>query len=107
MEAIWKATRIIGLTCCLGLIATASVDRVDGTVIPRGETPVLQEAQSLTDFAAVLKGQEVQSLTDIATALPGKEEVAKRHRAAFSEPEGVYLIGKAQEKARVFRTERR
>ena len=36
-----------------------------------------------------------------------KEDVARRHRADFSESEGVYLIGKAQEKARVFRTERR
>jgi hypothetical protein len=36
-----------------------------------------------------------------------KEEVARRHRADFTESEGVYLIGKAQEKARVFRTERR
>jgi hypothetical protein len=36
-----------------------------------------------------------------------KEDIARRHRAAFSGPDGVYLIGKAQEKARVFRTERR
>jgi len=36
-----------------------------------------------------------------------KEDVARRHRAGFSESEGVYLIGKAQEKSRVFRTERR
>ncbi len=36
-----------------------------------------------------------------------KEEIAKHHRVAFSKPEGVHLIGKAQEKARVFRTERR
>ena len=36
-----------------------------------------------------------------------KEELAWRHRAASSEPEGACLIGKAQEKARVFRTERR
>jgi hypothetical protein len=36
-----------------------------------------------------------------------KEEVARRHRADFTKSEGVYLIGKAQEKARVFRTERR
>jgi hypothetical protein len=36
-----------------------------------------------------------------------KEEVAAEYRADFQGEEGVYLIGKAQEKARVFRTEKR
>ncbi len=36
-----------------------------------------------------------------------KEDVAKEHLARFRQEEGVFLIGKAQEKARVFRTERR
>jgi len=36
-----------------------------------------------------------------------KDDVAKAHLAKFHQPEGVVFIGKAQEKARVFRTERR
>jgi len=36
-----------------------------------------------------------------------KDEVAKEHLAKFKPEEGVVFIGKAQEKARVFRTERR
>jgi hypothetical protein len=36
-----------------------------------------------------------------------KDDVAKEHLAKFKPEEGVVLIGKAQEKARVFRTERR
>jgi hypothetical protein len=36
-----------------------------------------------------------------------KDEVAKKYRAKFHSSEGVVFIGKAQEKARVFRTERR
>jgi hypothetical protein len=36
-----------------------------------------------------------------------KEEVAKAHLARFSGDEGVFLVGRAQEKAKVFRTERR
>jgi len=36
-----------------------------------------------------------------------KDDVAKAHLAKFRPPEGVVFIGKAQEKARVFRTERR
>jgi hypothetical protein len=36
-----------------------------------------------------------------------KDDVAKEHLAKFQPEEGVVLIGKAQEKARVFRTERR
>jgi hypothetical protein len=36
-----------------------------------------------------------------------KEDVAARYRAEFQGEEGVYLIGKAQEKARVFRTQKR
>lgn len=36
-----------------------------------------------------------------------KEEVAQAHRARFEAEEGVLLVGKAQEKASVFRTEKR
>jgi len=36
-----------------------------------------------------------------------KDDVAKEHLAKFRPPEGVVFIGKAQERARVFRTERR
>jgi hypothetical protein len=36
-----------------------------------------------------------------------KEEIARKRLLNFSGTEGVFLIGKAQEKARVFRTERR
>lgn len=36
-----------------------------------------------------------------------KEDVASQYRRGFKAEEGVYLIGKAQEKVRVFRTEKR
>jgi hypothetical protein len=36
-----------------------------------------------------------------------KEDVAKERLAHFEQDEGVFLVGRAQEKARVFRTERR
>lgn len=36
-----------------------------------------------------------------------KEDIAAEARKAFGKPEGVVLIGKAQEKTRVFRTEKR
>lgn len=36
-----------------------------------------------------------------------KEEVAVRFRAAFTKPEGVLFVGKAQEKCTVYRTEKR
>lgn len=36
-----------------------------------------------------------------------KDEVAQKHLRGFGEQEGVYLLGKAQEKASVFRTEGR
>jgi len=36
-----------------------------------------------------------------------KEDVAAEYRAGFQGEEGVYLVGKAQEKARVFRTQKR
>jgi hypothetical protein len=36
-----------------------------------------------------------------------KEDVAAEHRAGFKVEEGVVLIGKAREKARVFRTQKR
>jgi hypothetical protein len=34
-----------------------------------------------------------------------KEDIAREHRAEFESEEGIYLLGKAQEKARVWRTE--
>jgi len=36
-----------------------------------------------------------------------KDDIAREYRERFTEVEGVYLLGKAQEKARVWRTERR
>jgi len=36
-----------------------------------------------------------------------KDDIAAAHRKKFTKPEGVVFIGKAQEKTRVFRTERR
>jgi len=36
-----------------------------------------------------------------------KEDVAKEHRDRFDAEEGIYLVGKAQERARVWRTETR
>src|SRR5215204_4311260 len=36
-----------------------------------------------------------------------KDDIAKRYRTQFSKDEGVVFIGKAQEKASVFRTEKR
>jgi len=36
-----------------------------------------------------------------------KDDVAAKFRAGFSEPEGVVLVGKAQEKCTVYRTEKR
>lgn len=36
-----------------------------------------------------------------------KDDVAAKYRAGFDRPEGVYLIGRAQERTRVFRTEKR
>ncbi len=36
-----------------------------------------------------------------------KEDIAKEYRRRFPQPEGVLLVGKAQEKVSVFRTEKR
>ena len=36
-----------------------------------------------------------------------KDDVAHEHLARFGEPEGIYMIGVAQEKIRTFRTEKR
>jgi hypothetical protein len=36
-----------------------------------------------------------------------KDDIAQAHLARFGHDEGVFLVGRAQEKVRVFRTERR
>jgi len=36
-----------------------------------------------------------------------KDDIAAAYRAHFDQPEGIYLVGKAQEKTAVFRTEKR
>jgi hypothetical protein len=36
-----------------------------------------------------------------------KDDIAAAYRAGFTRPEGIYLVGKAQEKTPVFRTEKR
>ncbi|MCH8880871.1 MAG: hypothetical protein IID34_13450 [Planctomycetes bacterium] len=65
MEAIWKATRIIGLTCCLGLIAAVSVDRADGTDKKSGQVSQPQKAvESLTPTLQTVDG--VPSISNAA-----------------------------------------
>src|SRR5258708_14879627 len=46
---------------------------------------------------------------DLVTFAKGqrKDDVAQQYRASFTGEEGVLFVGKAQEKARVFRTEKR
>ncbi|MCZ6654944.1 MAG: hypothetical protein O7D91_18195 [Planctomycetota bacterium] len=57
MEAIWKTTRIIGLTCCLGLLAAVSVDRADGTDKQSGQVSEPQEVvKSLTPALQTVDG---------------------------------------------------
>ena len=77
MEAIWKVTRIIGLTCCLGLFAAVSADRADGTVSTSGTAPGLQKAQSLLDVAAALTGQEAQQLLKLLEDLEEHDDIEK------------------------------
>ncbi len=70
MEAIWKMRRVIGLTCCLGILGAVSMVRVDGTVSARSEQPGPQQALRLTDLPTALTGQQTaaegkgDSLTD-------------------------------------------
>jgi hypothetical protein len=60
-------------------------------------------------FLGKLESYAQQHEVPILTFSKGerKDDVAKAHLAKFRSPEGVVFIGKAQEKARVFRTERR
>jgi hypothetical protein len=58
--------------------------------------------KSLEDFAKREKVPVVQFRKG-----ERKDDVAAAHRKKFTKPEGVVFIGKAQEKTRVFRTERR
>ncbi len=60
-------------------------------------------------FVASIERFAVREGIDLITFEKGerKEEVAKQYLANFSESEGVLFIGKAQEKARVMRTEKR
>ena len=60
-------------------------------------------------FRAKLEGYADQHHVPILTFTKDqrKDDVAQAHLAKFTPPEGVVFIGKAQEKTRVFRTERR
>jgi hypothetical protein len=61
------------------------------------------------DFVAAIESYARTHDVPIRSFASGerKEDVALEQRGHFSKSEGAYLIGKAQEKARVFRTERR
>lgn len=61
------------------------------------------------DFVAAIESYARTIDVPIRGFAPGerKEDVALEQRRHFAKSEGVYLIGKAQEKARLFRTERR
>lgn len=72
-----------------------------GAVIP---SPALLK-QISDDFKTRLDAFAVaQGLTPVAFARhQRKDDVAAEHRAAFTQPEGVYLIGVAQEKCSAFK----
>lgn len=77
----------------------------------RGHTfasSVLMEPISRAFVGAIEKLAEKQGIP-LVTFKKGerKEDVAAQYRAGFEGEEGVFLIGKAQEKARVFRTQKR
>ena len=61
------------------------------------------------DFVAAIESYARTHDVPIRSFASGerKEDIALEQRGHFGESEGAYLIGKAQEKARVFRTERR
>jgi len=60
-------------------------------------------------FAAALERFATEQGVDLVTFTKGqrKDDVAQRYLAAFTGEEGVLFVGKAQEKASVFRTEKR
>ena len=70
-----------------------------------------------TTIVAPMSKQFVQAIEDFAATAhvdlltfekdQRKDDVAQKYRAAFTGDEGVLFIGKAQEKASVFRTEKR
>jgi hypothetical protein len=74
----------------------------------RFASSVLMDPMS-KQFLAKLEAYARQHDVPILTFAKGqrKDDVAKEHLAKFRPPEGVVFIGKAQERARVFRTERR
>ena len=74
----------------------------------RFASSVLMDPMS-KQFLAKLQRYADQHQVPILTWAKGqrKDDVAQEHLARFRRPEGVVFIGKAQEKARVFRTERR
>ena len=74
----------------------------------RFASSVLMDPMS-KEFLAKLEAYARNHNVPILTFAKGqrKDDVAKEHLAKFGRPEGVVFIGKAQERARVFRTERR
>src|SRR5271166_5181508 len=56
-----------------------------------------------------VEGFTAQQQVPLITFAKGqrKDDVAAAYRAVFARPEGIYLVGKAQEKTPVFRTEKR
>jgi hypothetical protein len=74
----------------------------------RFASSVLMDPMS-KEFLAKLEAYARQHDVPILTFAKGqrKDDVAKEHLAKFRRPEGVMFIGKAQERSRVFRTERR
>jgi hypothetical protein len=74
----------------------------------RFASSVLMDPMS-KEFLAKLEAYARQHHVPILTFAKGqrKDDVAQEHLARFRRAEGVMFIGKAQEKARVFRTERR
>src|SRR5258708_27413168 len=71
--------------------STTMVAPMSARFVQAIERFVATEALDLVTFA---KGQR-------------KDDVAQQYRASFTGEEGVLFVGKAQEKARVFRTEKR
>jgi hypothetical protein len=74
----------------------------------RFASSVLMDPMS-KEFLSKLEAYAHQHQVPILTFAKGqrKDDVAKEHLAKFRRPEGVVFIGKAQERSRVFRTERR
>src|SRR5258708_25617497 len=60
-------------------------------------------------FVQAIEGFVATEGLDLVTFAKGqrKDDVAQQYRASFTGEEGVLFVGKSQEKARVFRTEKR